>query len=56
MAGGSGRNGRMMDFILEAWVSTSIAVSYTHLDVYKRQILSRVKEAGQVPEMLAGVE
>jgi polysaccharide pyruvyl transferase WcaK-like protein len=24
MAGGSGRNGRMMDFILEAWVSTSI--------------------------------
>ena len=35
-------NGRIPDFENDSWIHTDIPVSYTHLDVYKRQADNRI--------------
>ena len=39
--GEGGINGRMLELVAKDSLGTSSAVSYTHLDVYKRQSIQR---------------
>ena len=39
------------DYIIAIGGGSSMAVSYTHLDVYKRQIISRMMELTSVPSL-----